>query len=54
MPTTCTTRLALLTLAIALAPAAVRAQGTLEDYRRADALRDEYEALAINLPEPAT
>jgi dipeptidyl aminopeptidase/acylaminoacyl peptidase len=54
MPTTCTTRLALLTLAVALVPAGVQAQGTLEDYRRADALRDEYEALAINLPGPAT
>ena len=37
-----------------LAPAAAFAQGTIDDYRRADQLREQYERLAVNVPGPAT
>jgi len=41
--------------AIALTvPSAALAQGTVDDYRRADALRERYERLAVNVPSPAT
>jgi len=45
----------ILAVAIALAaPASARAQGTVDDYRRAEGLRERYEKLAVNVPSPAT
>jgi dipeptidyl aminopeptidase/acylaminoacyl peptidase len=42
-------------LSAALATAApAMAQGTVADYQRAMGLRDKYQALAVNVPEPAT
>ncbi len=37
-----------------LLPSAAVAQGTVDDYRRADGLRERYERLAVNVPAPAT
>src|SRR3954470_5276317 len=47
-------RLVILILAALLAPAFAAAQGTVADYRRAMELRDKVQALAVNVPEPAT
>src|SRR5438552_1652902 len=42
-------------LAVLLAiPLPALAQGTASDYARANALRDKYEGLAVNVPGPAT
>ena len=38
----------------ALPVPAVRAQGTVADYRRAMGLREAYQSLALDVPEPAT
>jgi hypothetical protein len=51
------TRLVLATICVAaatLVPATLSAQGTVADYQRAMGLRDKYQALAVNVPEPAT
>ena len=37
----------------ALAPAPASAQGTVADYQRAMGLREKYQSLALNVPEPA-
>jgi dipeptidyl aminopeptidase/acylaminoacyl peptidase len=46
-------RLAFVLLAVA-APLVAHAQGTAEDYRRALALRERYDGLTVNVPDPAT
>jgi len=40
-------------VAAVLLPSAALAQGTVDDYRRADGLRERYERLAVNVPSPA-
>ncbi len=45
---------ALIVCTPALLPRPAGAQGTAADYRRAIGLRDAYQALALNVPEPAT
>jgi len=42
-----------LSVAMALAPALVRAQGTLADYQRGQALRTKTQGLVVNAPGPA-
>jgi len=39
---------------VLLAPRPALAQGTIADYQRAMGLRDKYQGLAVNVPEPAT
>jgi dipeptidyl aminopeptidase/acylaminoacyl peptidase len=46
-------RTALLASIVVLVPAAARPQGTRGDYERAAGLRDRYEGLPVNVPDPA-
>src|SRR6185369_13863763 len=46
--------LAICLAAVCLATLPSLAQGTLEDYERAQGLQSKYQALAISLPGPAT
>jgi hypothetical protein len=46
--------IALLLCAVAAPAPGARAQGTAADYRRAIGLREAYQSLALQVPEPAT
>ena len=44
----------ILCAALLISPPSALAQGTAADYERANGLRAKYEALAVNVPGPAT
>src|ERR1019366_6090068 len=43
-------RMLALTIIFLLTPCLTRAQGTADDYKRAQSLRDKFQGLAVNVP----